>query len=160
VNVRQITREGTDFKTLARDFLAKRIEAGEPNNAATKAAAGVDAANALGRMSPADRATVAETKAAPVALEKAKGAVADLLMNRTPERTRYQALVKEDNAKGTDTAAAYRDTLIAREMKPPTGAPAAAPSTTPIKIANKAEFDKLPSGTSFIAPDGSIRTKP
>jgi hypothetical protein len=50
--------------------------------------------------------------------------------------------------------------MIAQRMKAPATGAAAAPSTTPIKIANKAEFDKLPSGTSFIAPDGSIRTKP
>ena len=30
----------------------------------------------------------------------------------------------------------------------------------PVRVASKAEFDKLPSGTPFIAPDGSVRRKP
>jgi hypothetical protein len=33
-------------------------------------------------------------------------------------------------------------------------------TTKPHKVASKAEFDKLPSGAHFIAPDGSVRMKP
>jgi len=35
-----------------------------------------------------------------------------------------------------------------------------APAAGPVRIANDAEYDKLPSGTTFIGPDGQQRTKP
>jgi hypothetical protein len=33
-------------------------------------------------------------------------------------------------------------------------------NSAPVKVSSKAEFDKLPRGAKFIAPDGSVRTKP
>lgn len=114
------TREGTDFKSLARDFLAKRVEAGEPNNAATKAAAGVDAANALGRMSPADRIAAAEGKAAPVALQKAREAVST---------SKFADPVWKAAQRAKDVAGMEQreDELVAREMRPPAAAAGAPP---------------------------------
>lgn len=46
----------------------------------------------------------------------------------------------------------------------PTPAPAAAPvrptANAPVKVTNDAEFNKLPSGTTFVGPDGITRRKP
>lgn len=39
------------------------------------------------------------------------------------------------------------------------GAPAGQ-QTSAVKVTNKEQFDKLPSGTTFVAPDGSVRIKP
>ena len=39
------------------------------------------------------------------------------------------------------------------------GAPAGQ-QTAPVKVTSKEQFDKLPSGTTFVAPDGSVRIKP
>lgn len=41
---------------------------------------------------------------------------------------------------------------LQKETRPGGGAP--------VKVTSKAEFDKLPRGTEFIAPDGSVRVKP
>lgn len=38
--------------------------------------------------------------------------------------------------------------------------PAGAATAGPQRISSKAQFDRLPSGTQFIAPDGSVRVKP
>ena len=153
------TREGTDFKSLARDFLAKRIEAGEPNNAATKAAAGVDAANALGRMSPADRAAAAETKAAPVALQKAREAVAT---------SKFADPVWKAAQRAKDVAGMEQreDELVAKEMRPPTAsAPAAGRGSAAAAVGLQAQVEQ--SGQKYepnkydyrVAPDGSIQRK-
>jgi hypothetical protein len=42
----------------------------------------------------------------------------------------------------------------------PTPTPAPATTPTPVKVTTQADFDALPSGTDFIAPDGSRRRKP
>ena len=49
--------------------------------------------------------------------------------------------------------------MIAQRMKAP-AANAAPAAGAPVRISSKAEFDKLPKGTSFIAPDGTTRIKP
>jgi len=41
---------------------------------------------------------------------------------------------------------------------PATGAPA--PSNAPVKVTTQEQYMSLPSGTTFLAPDGSVRTKP
>lgn len=33
-------------------------------------------------------------------------------------------------------------------------------NSTPVRVASKSEFDRLPSGAEFVAPDGSVRRKP
>lgn len=49
---------------------------------------------------------------------------------------------------------------------PPQAAPASpagpsiAPPSAPIKVSSKAQFDMLPSGSTFVAPDGTTRRKP
>ena len=152
------TREGTDFKSLARDFLAKRVEAGEPNNAATKAAAGVDAANALGRMSPADRTTAAEAKAAPVALQKARESVST---------SKYADPVWKAAQRAKDAAGMEQreDELVAKEMRSPIAAPSAGRGNAAAAVGLQAQVEK--SGQVYdpakydyrVAPDGSIQRK-
>lgn len=52
------------------------------------------------------------------------------------------------------------------EAAPAPGATQQAPAaqqqqqTTPIKVTSQEQFNKLPSGTTFVAPDGSVRIKP
>jgi hypothetical protein len=59
------------------------------------------------------------------------------------------------NKREKDAATAV-DTAVGRYQRKDPNAPAAATN----KGISKAEFDKLPSGARFTAPDGSIRTKP
>ena len=52
------------------------------------------------------------------------------------------------------------------EAAPAPGATQQAPAaqqqqqTTPIKVTSQEQFNKLPSRTTFVAPDGSVRIKP
>lgn len=46
------------------------------------------------------------------------------------------------------------------EVMPPPDAQPMAPPAAPVQIGSMAEFDALPPGTTFIAPDGSTRVKP
>ena len=144
----------TDLDKQTKIRYAAALEAGEPANAATMSKAAQQAASDLGRYPGEQRAAAAEDKLSQAALQKAREAVDSAKM--------YDPAWKAAKTAKDSVAMERRESeMIAQRMKAPaTGAPAAAPSTTPIKIANKAEFDKLPSGTSFIAPDGSIRTKP
>lgn len=41
----------------------------------------------------------------------------------------------------------------------PQGGPQIAPPSSPIRVQSKAEYDRLPPGSPYVAPDGSIRTK-
>lgn len=47
--------------------------------------------------------------------------------------------------------------LLGQEVVPPAGQPGA---TGPVSISTDAEYEALPSGTEFIAPDGTTRRKP
>ena len=93
---------------------------------------------------------------------------ASLLMDR-----KYKELQREDKKTGGTAAQQYREQRIAVEMdkarsqnQPAPGATAQpAPAaqqqqTAPIKVTSQEQFNKLPSGTTFIAPDGSTRIKP
>jgi hypothetical protein len=53
----------------------------------------------------------------------------------------------------------YKATKTELTGKPAGGAPSAQQST-PVKVTSKEQFAKLPSGTTFVAPDGSVRIKP
>jgi hypothetical protein len=132
-----------------------------PDNAATRAAAATKAADQLGKYPGSDRAAAAAGKDR----LKVAESVDMMLMKPGVEKQRYRDLVAADKAKGTSTAAEYRRSLIDQEMGiTPSGAkdgPAAAPqaAATPIKVTTEAQFAKLKPGTTFIAPDGSTRTK-
>jgi hypothetical protein len=54
----------------------------------------------------------------------------------------------------------YRASGQALTGKAPAGGEPSAQQTAPIKVTSKEQFAKLPSGTTFVAPDGSVRTKP
>jgi hypothetical protein len=81
---------------------------------------------------------------------------------------KYRALQKEDKKTGGTAADQYREQLIAVEIDKarsdnaaPQGQPAPAQQqTTPVKVTSQEQFAKLPSGTTFVAPDGSVRIKP
>jgi len=146
----------TDLDKQTKIRYAAALEAGEPPNAATMSKAAQQAASDLGRYPGEARAGAAEAKLDQSAREKATKAIDDkLLMDKT-----YRDLVKKD----APAAERYRTDMITREtarLMGGAGAPAAAPAANAaVKISSKAEFDKLPKGTSFIAPDGTTRIKP
>ena len=142
----------TDLERLTDAQHAALLEAGEPNNAATKALATQRAANLYGKMAGTTRADMAEA----TVREKAAAAVDTL---------KYQDPVWKEAKKGKDTEAmrAREQQMINDRMNkaPEGGGPAAAPqqSTAPIKVTTEAQFAKLAPGTTFIAPDGSTRIK-
>jgi hypothetical protein len=114
------------------------------------------AASDLGRYPGEARAEAAGAKLDQGAREKATKTVDDGIMLDEA----YRKLRKTDPA----AAEKYRTDKIFREtarLMGGAGAPAAAPAANAaVKISSKAEFDKLPKGTSFIAPDGTTRIKP
>lgn len=78
----------------------------------------------------------------------------------TPEGRR-QAL-QDIRALVSETKAGYQDLVGTSAPAPARQAPAARPSrpVAPTRIRGNADYAKLPSGATFIAPDGSTRTKP
>ena len=83
--------------------------------------------------------------------------------------TNKAAMTVLDRAYGLGTGVTTDEAMIAKLkqefVKAGGGAPAnppqpAAPAGGPPRISSDAEFDALPSGTEFIAPDGSTRRKP
>lgn len=117
-----------------------------------------------GKYPSTDRA--ADARAA--SYEKISGNVdARLVMDKT-----YRELQKEDRKTGGTAADQYRERLIEKEMlkaasqEQPAPAQQQAPAaqqqqqTTPIKVTSQEQFNKLPSRTTFVAPDGSVRIKP
>ena len=54
----------------------------------------------------------------------------------------------------------YKATKTELTGKAPAGGAPAAQQAAPIKVTSKEQFAALPSGTTFVAPDGSVRTKP
>ena len=49
---------------------------------------------------------------------------------------------------------------VPRKHTPAAFSPSAAPAAAPVKITGDADYDKLPSGSLFIGPDGQQRRKP
>ena len=148
----------SDLDKQTRIRHAALIEGGAPNNAETMSKAAQMAASDLGRYSSEARSADVGARATGVTRAEALKHV-DLAKNMDPVWKAAKA------AKDPTAMAAREDELVANRMNmqnpkaaPKTGAAPAAGA--PIKIANKAEFDKLPSGTTFVAPDGSTRTKP
>lgn len=54
----------------------------------------------------------------------------------------------------------YKATKTELTGKAPAGGAPAAQQSAPVKVTSKEQFAKLPSGTTFVAPDGSVRIKP
>jgi hypothetical protein len=137
------------------------LEAGAPANKQTMAKAAAQAASDIGRYSGADRAAAAQAGATQKSVKEAKEAWANSVLTDKTLRKQYETLRKEDPTR----AEAFRDDWIEREMsigKPvPQGTPQKAPqAAAPVKITSQEEFAKLPKGTTFVAPDGSVRIKP
>ena len=141
------------------------LEAGAPANKQTMAKAAAQAASDLGRYPGEARAAAAQAGVAQKSVKEAKEAWANSVLTDKTLRKQYETLRKEDPTR----AEAFRDDWIEREMsvgKPaPQGAPQGAPqkapqAAAPVKITSQEEFAKLPKGTTFVAPDGSVRIKP
>jgi len=142
------------------------LEAGAPANKQTMAKAAAQAASDIGRYSGADRAAAAQAGVNQKSVKEAKEAWANSVLTDKTLRKQYETLRKEDPTR----AEAFRDDWIEREMsigKPAPqgastqGAPQKAPqAAAPVKITSQEEFAKLPKGTTFVAPDGSVRIKP
>jgi len=99
------------------------------------------------------------------AREKAAKDYNDAIAPGGAARKEYKELQK----KGTpEQVKAFEDQLFNKYLTMHTGdtaqpAPSAAPAqqqATPVKVTSQEQFAKLPSGTTFIAPDGSVRIKP
>jgi len=54
----------------------------------------------------------------------------------------------------------YKSSGVALTGKAPAGGAPTAQQAPPISVTSKEQFAKLPSGTTFVAPDGSVRIKP
>ena len=54
----------------------------------------------------------------------------------------------------------YKASGVALTGKAPAGGAPTAQQAAPISVTSKEQFAKLPSGTTFVAPDGSVRIKP
>jgi hypothetical protein len=54
----------------------------------------------------------------------------------------------------------YKASGLALTGKAPAGGAPTAQQAAPISVTSKEQFAKLPSGTTFVAPDGSVRIKP
>jgi hypothetical protein len=142
------------------------LEAGAPANKQTMAKAAAQAASDLGRYPGEARAAAAQAGATQKSVKEAKEAWANSVLTDKTLRKQYETLRKEDPTR----AEAFRDDWIEREMSigkptpqgaPAQGAPQKAPqAAAPVKITSQEEFAKLPKGTTFVAPDGSVRIKP
>jgi hypothetical protein len=155
----------TDLHRQTNIRFAALVKQGKPADEQTMAEAAGMAAGDLGKYSGVDRA--ADARAA--FYDKISDNVdAGLLMDK-----KYRELQREDKKTGGTAAQQYREQRIAVEMdkarsqnQPAPGATAQpAPAaqqqqTAPIKVTSQEQFNKLPSGTTFIAPDGSTRIKP
>jgi hypothetical protein len=155
----------TDLERLTESQYAALIEAGAPNNAATRATAAAKAADLIGRYPGSERAAAAANKDR----LKVAEAVDMMLMKPGVEKQRYRELQAADKVGGTNQAAEYRRSLIDSEMgvtpsaekggPAPTQQPQQTSASAPIKVTTEAQFAKLKPGTTFIAPDGSVRIK-
>ena len=54
----------------------------------------------------------------------------------------------------------YKASGLSLTGKAPAGGAPTAQQTAPVSVTSKEQFAKLPSGTTFVAPDGSVRIKP
>jgi hypothetical protein len=155
----------TDLARATRIKYGALLEQGLPANKQTLDKAAKEAAGDIGKYSGVDRASDARA----AFYDKISDNVdAKLLMDK-----KHRELQKEDKKTGGNAAQQYREQLIAQEIdkarsqnQPAPGAAAQpapnapAQQATPIKVTSQEQFAKLPSGTTFVAPDGSVRIKP
>ena len=154
--------------------------ASDPQRSAqTKADARQRAASEIGRYPGELKANVAQSALYDKKYKESEAAVdSNLTMNRALA-SQYRQMQADDKKNGTQSAADFREGLIQQHMQrsappqqagagQPSPAPQPAPVNTampsqsgaPIKVTSPEQFAKLPSGTTFVAPDGSVRIKP
>jgi hypothetical protein len=114
----------TDLERLTATEYAALLESGSPDNAATRAQAGRNAANLYGKMAGTVRADMAAGKDR----IKVAEAVDMMLMKPGVEKQRYRELQAADKAGGTNSAAEYRRSLIDAEMGVTPGADKGGPA--------------------------------
>lgn len=150
----------------------------------TKADARQRAASEIGRYPGELKANVAQNTLYDKKYKESEAAVdSNLTMNRALA-SQYRQMQGDDKKNGTQTASDFREGLIQQHMQrsaPPqqagagqpqpaaqpapvvpggTGTPSrSGPQPAPQKL-TQAQYNVAPSGTVFIAPDGSVRTKP
>lgn len=116
----------TDLERLTDAQYDALVEAGAPKNAATRAEAGARATNMYGKLTGTARAEMAAGKDR----VKVAESVDMMLMKPGVEKQRYRELQAADKAAGTNTAAAYRRSLIDAEMGVTPGADKGGPAPT------------------------------
>jgi hypothetical protein len=149
-NARIAAAKETDLNRQTNIRYAAMIEQGKPANKQTMAEAAAMAANDLKQSDVRREATAA------VRDDKFEARVDKALEFNRP----YMKAVQKGD---TEEAARIRQKVVA-ELRGATAQTdsAAAPQAAsgPIKVTSQEQFAKLPSGTTFVAPDGSIRIKP
>ena len=131
------------------------LEAGAPANKQTMAKAAAQAASDLGRYPGEAR----ERAAANVRDDKFEVRVDKALENNVPYMKAMQKGNSEEAARIRQTVAAELRGSAPQEA-PAQGAPTPAPARGAPQRLSQAQFNAAPSGTVFVAPDGSLRTKP
>jgi hypothetical protein len=131
------------------------LEAGAPANKQTMAKAAAQAASDLGRY-PGD---VRAAAAANVRDDRFEARVDKALENNVPYMKAMQKGKSEEAARIRQTVAAELRGSAPQEA-PAQGAPTPAPARGAPQRLSQAQFNAAPSGTVFVAPDGSLRTKP
>jgi hypothetical protein len=92
---------------------------------------------------------------------------AEEMLNTAQSPQAYQAVIgqmKKEMEAALNAPAEISNQLKRQITNPGVEAPAApsgaTPNAAPAKVSSKADYDALPSGTVFIAPDGTTRKKP
>jgi hypothetical protein len=110
-----------------------------------------------------------DARTSATAREKAAKDYSDAIAPGGAARKEYNKLKKERTA---DQIKAFEDQLFNKYLnmysegtpQPTQGQPAPnaqqQQQATPVKVTSQEQFAKLPSGTTFVAPDGSVRIKP
>jgi hypothetical protein len=135
------------------------LEAGAPANKQTMAKAAVLAASDLGRYSGEARAGMAQETAQAKKDDKFEARVDKALETNGP----YMKAMQKGDYEAAERVRQKVANLLKDEGQsaPAQGAPQKAPqAAAPVKITSQEEFAKLPKGTTFVAPDGSVRIKP
>jgi hypothetical protein len=164
----------TDLARQTRIRYESLIEQGKPANKQTMAEAAALAASDVGRYPGAAKEDIARETLTAKKQDKAEAA-----WNQTMLNPKDPAYIQMKNLKKSDPSGAAAEEFKARWIQnhmdksssdAPQAAPAPAPAPVntvmpsrggpPIKVTSQEQFAKLPSGTTFVAPDGSIRIKP
>ena len=162
----------TDLARQTRIRYDSLIEQGKPANKQTMAEAAAQAASDVGRYPGAAKEDIARETLLAKKQEKAEAAWGQIMMNpKDPANIQMRNLKKSDPSGAA--AEEFKARWIQEHMdKSSSGASQAAPAPAPgaaqpapnlggpPQKLTQAQYSVAPSGTVFIAPDGSIRVKP